>query len=326
MHVLNSNPVRTTTEAFKSPRAVIPTLATSPRILRFSLLLPALWGAASAEIDQTTDPNAPFRQLKVLGPVQTMTTVTGEDPVDEEGTDAQKFTFGADGQVTRIVYQDDDEIEYQYKEGCFVKQQDWSWSRSGLEKARRLVHQLGPDCQVREVHSYDSEGEMTRVTRYRYSGTSMTTEEFNAPNARGEEQSAVTARECQGPVCTTTATTTFAQDSLRSVQAEQEVVTSSEGGQRVTATYISQTQLTVGGETSLVASVDERTTYNAQGWPVTITTKVFKKNLGLNVTSQTNLVYSDLDQYGNWRTRKETRTRDGELFSRKATSRTSTYR
>ncbi|WP_192930859.1 hypothetical protein [Deinococcus sp. AJ005] len=33
----------------------------------------------------------------------------------------------------------------------------------------------------------------------------MTTEEFNAPNARGEEQSAVTVRECQGTICTITA-------------------------------------------------------------------------------------------------------------------------
>lgn len=51
-------------------------------------------------------------------------------------------------------------------------------------------------------------------------------------------------------------------------------------------------------------------------------TKIFKKNVELDVTSQTACIYSDLDRYGNWWTRQETRTRHGELFSRMATSRT----
>ncbi|QFP75714.1 hypothetical protein [Deinococcus sp. AJ005] len=87
-----------------------------------------------------------------------MTMETGEDPVDEEGTDTQKFTFNAAGQVTRIISQSDDETEYQYKGSCFVKQQDWNWSRSGLKNAGSLVHQLGPDCQVLEALIYDSAG------------------------------------------------------------------------------------------------------------------------------------------------------------------------
>ncbi|MDP9765548.1 hypothetical protein [Deinococcus enclensis] len=299
--------------ALRSPRRWRP---------RQLLLVLVLCGSAAAEIDPTTDPNYTFRHLKVLGPVHKVTYKTVWNFSQDSGTSSETYTFNPSGQVTRIDGQGGNYLEFQYRDGCFVKQQNWGASDGLVVSGASFVHLVGPRCQVQKETIYDDDGQVSYVVRYQYSGTRITKNQVFPDGTKGVTSTTTTV--CQGLTCTTTASVSHTEMGRQFNTAEKEVLIFSRPGIRKSRVFTSETR--VAGQAGIYESGEDRVAYNAQGWPVTHTEKSYSKKFNMSGSSQERFTYIGKDRYGNWLTRKELRITDNKTTPGETITRTFTYR